>query len=179
MGPSSLLVEPPRGAGERSASSWKAVAGAASYRVAIARDAAMTQTLEVATTTDTSYAMVERTAGAGCWAQVRTISTDGIVGEWSPTRSLRIVHYTLPDGASVARDGTVIVPPGGAVALSDMDGLEVAYGTTTGPPTVPLYWSKLTGPLRLRTTSTSGCSTCAIRRSAKRRRSPSLVERSG
>ncbi len=163
-GAASLLVEPTGHKGNVGVS-WKPVPGAASYRVAIAHDAAMSGVVEIATTNDTSYAMVERSAAAGggaggggdagnagnagFWAQVRAVGAEGIVGEWSPPRSLRVVHYTLPDGATVARDGALVMPRGAAVTLSDADGLEMAYGTTPGRSPVPLYWSRLTGALRL------------------------------
>ena len=47
-----------------------------------------------------------------------------------------------------------------------------------GPSTVPLYWSPLAGPLRLpRRRDAARRSTCAIRRSARRRRSRSRAAR--
>jgi hypothetical protein len=146
-GAPSLLVEP-QGSRGNVGVSWKPVPGAASYRVAIAHDAAMTGVMEIATTTDTSYAMVER-GGGGYWAQVRAVGPEGIVGEWSPARSLRVVHYTVPDGATVARDGAIVLPPRLSVKLADADGLQMAYATTAGPSPVPLYWSPVTGSLRL------------------------------
>jgi hypothetical protein len=124
------------------------VPGAASYRVAIAHDAAMTGVMEIASTTDTTYAMVER-GGGGYWAQVRAVGPEGIVGEWSPARSLRVVHYTVPDGATVARDGAIVLPLHLSVKLADADGLEMAYATTAGRSPVPLYWSPVSGSLRL------------------------------
>lgn len=149
-GAPSLLVEP-QGAHGNVGVSWKPVPGASSYRVAIAQDAAMTGVMEMAATGDTSFAMVERGAGprGGLFAQVRAVGPEGIVGEWSPARPLRVVHYTLPDGAEVAHDGAIVLPAGAALALSDADGLEMAYAATAGPSPVPLYWSKVTGALRL------------------------------
>jgi hypothetical protein len=154
-GAPSLLVEA-EGTKGNVGVSWGAVPGAASYRVAIAHDPAMSGVVEMATTTDTTYAMVERSAGTagtagntGFWAQVRAIGPEGIVGEWSAPRAMRVVHYTLPDGATVARDGSIVLPARGSLNLTDADGLEVAYGTSVGRSPVPLYWSKLAGALRL------------------------------
>jgi hypothetical protein len=146
-GAPSLLVEP-QGSRGNVGVSWKPVPGAASYRVAIAHDAAMTGVMEIASTTDTTYAMVER-GGGGYWAQVRAVGPEGIVGEWSPARSLRVVHYTVPDGATVARDGAIVLPLHLSVKLADADGLEMAYATTAGRSPVPLYWSPVSGSLRL------------------------------
>jgi hypothetical protein len=92
--------------------------------------------------------MVER-GGGGYWAQVRAVGPEGIVGEWSPPRPLRVIHYSLPDGASVARDGAIVVPPHAAVTLGDAAGLEMAYATSSGPSPVPLYWSPVSSALRL------------------------------
>jgi hypothetical protein len=146
-GAPSLLVEPVGSRGNLGMS-WKPVPGAASYRVAIAHDAAMTGVMEVATTADTTYAMVER-GGGGYWAQVRAVGPEGIVGEWSPPRSLRVVHYAVPDGATVARDGAIVLPEHVSVKLADADGLQMAYATTAGPSPVPLYWSPVAASLRL------------------------------
>jgi hypothetical protein len=146
-GAPSLVVEP-QGARGNVGVSWKPVPGAAGYRVAIAHDAAMSGVMEIASTTDTSYAMVER-GGGGYWAQVRAVGPEGIVGEWSPARSLRVVHYAVPDGATVARDGTIVLPPRLSVRLADADGLEMAYATSTSTTPGPLYWSPVSGSLRL------------------------------
>jgi hypothetical protein len=146
-GAPSLLVEP-QGSRGNVGVSWRPVPGAASYRVAIAHDAAMMGVMEIATTTDTSYTMVER-GGGGYWAQVRAVGPEGIVGEWSPARPLRVVHYTVPEGATVARDGAIVLPPHMSVKLADADGLEMAYGTTVGRSPVPLYWSPVASSLRL------------------------------
>jgi hypothetical protein len=128
---------------------WKAVAGAASYRVAVASDEAMTQLLEVANTTETTFAMVERAPATRTWARVRAVGPEGIAGEWSALRPLHVVHYTLPEGGVVARDGAVVLPAHGSVSLSDTDGIEVAYSRPDPRATgsVPLYWSKATAQL--------------------------------
>lgn len=146
-GAASPLVVAPQGAHGTVGVSWKAVAGAATYTVAVAHDPAMTGVVEMASTTDTTYSMVER-GGGGYWAQVRAVGPEGIVGEWSPARPLRVVHFTLPDGATVARDGSIVLPPRASISLTDVDGLQMAYGTTRAPST-SLYWSPLPSSLRL------------------------------
>jgi hypothetical protein len=131
---------------------WGAVAGAAGYRVLIAADPAMSRVLEVATTTETSFDLVERPPDTRYWTEVRAVGSEGIVGEWSAPRPVRVVHYALPDGAFVARDGAVVLRPGESIALSGADGIEVSFTTTMqGFPSapVPLYWSKVGAALAL------------------------------
>jgi hypothetical protein len=132
---------------------WAAVQGAVSYRVEIATDAAMEHVIQRASTTDTNYVLTEKSAGARYFAQVRAVGSEGIVGEWSTARPLRIVHYALPAGAVAARDGSVVLPSAANLLLSDTEGVEVSYEDVKTMaariPNVPLYWSKLTGPLRL------------------------------
>lgn len=147
-GAPSLLLEPVGSQGNVGVS-WKPVPGAASYRVAIAHDAAMSGVMEIATTTDTTYAMVERGGAGGYWAAVRAVGPEGIVGEWSPARPLRVVHYATPPNAVVARDGAIVLAPNTSITLSDAAGLQMAYATTAGPSPVPLYWSPLATTLRL------------------------------
>ncbi len=146
-GAPSLLVEP-QGSRGNVGVSWKPVPGAASYRVVIARDAAMAGVIESATTNDTGYTLVER-GGGGYWAQVRAVGAEGIVGEWSPPRPLRVVHYEVPDGATVARDGAIVLPPHMSLKLADADGMQMAYATRAGAPAVPLFWSPVASSLRL------------------------------
>ncbi len=133
--------------------SWAAVQGAASYRVAVATDAAMEHVIQRASTADTNYVLTEKNAGAKYFAQVRAVGGEGIVGEWSTARPLRVIHYALPPGAVTGRDGTVVLPAGGNVTLSDTDGVEVAYedvkNMASRVPGIALYWAKLTGALRL------------------------------
>ncbi|HEX8795681.1 MAG TPA: hypothetical protein VF765_32245 [Polyangiaceae bacterium] len=151
-GAPSFLLEPAGSRGNVGVA-WNAVPGAGSYRVTIARDPAMTQIIDVATTTETAYALVERAATAGgtpgFWTQVRAVGPEGIVGEPATPRPLRVVHFTLPDGAVVGRDGSVVLPSNVGVQLDDTQGLELAYGSPSPRVTVPLFWSPLSGPLRL------------------------------
>jgi hypothetical protein len=129
---------------------WTSVRGAASYRILVAGDSDMSQVLEVATTSETSFELVERPPATRYWAQVRAVGSEGIVGEWSTPRSLRVVHYAAPEGAFVARDGALVLRPHEFVTLSGADGVEVSF-TRPGRSSaaVPLYWSKLGGPLTL------------------------------
>lgn len=151
-GAPSFLLEPAGSRGNLGVA-WKRVAGAGSYRVTIARDAAMTQIIDVASTSDTTFALVERAAAAGgapgFWTQVRAVGPEGIVGEPAAPRPLRVVHFALPDGAVMGRDGSVVLPSNVGVQLDDPQGLELAYGSPSPRVTVPLFWSPLSGPLRL------------------------------
>jgi hypothetical protein len=121
--------------------------------VAIATDPAMENVVQRASTADTSFGVVQADTSAPRWAQVRAVGTEGIVGEWSTPRPLRVIRYQLPSGALVARDGAVVLPPGSVVPLVDANDVEVAYENVRSLdsriPGIPLYWSKLTGPLRL------------------------------
>jgi hypothetical protein len=134
--------------------SWRPVAGAVSYRVEIATDPSMVRTVVRRSTNEAHFSAAEPVAGGRYFARVRAVRAEGIVSEWSTVRPLRFVHYQVPDGAFVAADGVIVLPEGGGIALSDGDGLEVAYeGMTSFAPTttpVALYWGSLTGPLRLR-----------------------------
>lgn len=121
--------------------------------MAVATDDAMEHVIQRAATSDTNYVLTERNAGAKYFAQVRAVSPEGIVGEWSTPRPLRVIHYALPPGAAVARDGTVVLPPSTNLTLSDTDNVEVAIEDVktlaSRIPNVALYWAKLSGPLRL------------------------------
>jgi hypothetical protein len=148
-GAPSFVVEP-AGTHGNVGVAWTPVPGAASYRVTIARDPRMTQLIDVASTADASYAMVERApAEGGFWAQVRAVGPEGIVGEPAPPRPLRVVHFALPEGAVIGRDGAIVLPTSGGVALDDTRGLELAYGSASQRAQVPLFWSPLSGSLRL------------------------------
>jgi hypothetical protein len=137
---------------------WAPVPGVASYRVAIATDPAMTHVVQRATTAQTSFGIVQtpESEGAGdapLWAEVRAVGTEGIVGGWSSPRPLRVLRYQLPAGAVVARDGAIVLPPGSSLATTQSEGVEAAYENVQSPASrlhgVPLYWTKLAGPIHL------------------------------
>jgi hypothetical protein len=52
-----------------------------------------------------------------------------------------------------ARDGAVVLPDNTNLTLSDIDGVEASFedvkNMASRIPNVPLFWAKLTGPLRL------------------------------
>jgi len=150
-GPPSFAVVP-EGAGAMLGVSWAPAAGAASYRVQIATDAGMSHIVQRAAVGDPRFSLPAPGAGVHYFAQVRAVGAEGLVGAWSTTRTLRAVHFRLPSGGFVARDGVVVLPDGGSLPLADAEGLEVAYenvrpGATAAAPI--LYWAKLGGPLRL------------------------------
>jgi hypothetical protein len=156
-GPIPSFVAVPEGARATVGFAWEPVAGVTSYRVAIANDPEMTQVFQRATTADTSFGVVQaEAAGAAnpAWAQVRAVGTEGIVGEWSAPRPLRVVRYHLPEGAFVARDGALVLPAKASIALdSGADEIEAAYENVRSMASrvagVPLYWARLSGPLRI------------------------------
>ena len=110
----------------------------------------MTNVLAEATTTETNFVMVEHETVGRYWVQVRAVGKEGIVGECSAPRPLRVVHYATPNGAVVARDGAIVLRSHEGVMLSGADGIEVSYTRPrAGGDVAPVYWSKLWGPLAL------------------------------
>jgi hypothetical protein len=131
---------------------WSPVAGAATYRVEVASDPTMVRTVRRATTTEPRFALPEVGAGGRSWVRVRAVGAEGVVGDWSTPQASRVLRYDLPDGAVVGRDGALVMPEGTSVAMSDADGLEVAYENVSSLAhrvDVPLYWSHLSGAIRL------------------------------
>jgi hypothetical protein len=131
---------------------WTPVPGAVSYRVEVASEPTMVRVVRRATTTEPRYALSELGAGARSWVRVRAVGAEGIVGDWSAPRASRVLRYDIPAGAVVGRDGALVLPEGSSVAMSDADGVEVAYENVTSlahPVDIPLYWSHLSGAVRL------------------------------
>jgi len=131
---------------------WAPVPGASSYRIEIGTEPTMVRVVHRATTTEPHFAMPEPSAGARYWTHVRAVDPAGIVGEWSAARALRVLRYDLPEGAVVSKDGVIVLPDRTGVTLSDTDGVEAAYENVTALQSrfqVPLYWSRLTGALRI------------------------------
>jgi hypothetical protein len=151
-GPGGLAIIP-SGAHASLSFAWSPVPGAASYRIEIAKDKTMVRVVSRASTTEPQYTTSDPGPETQYWVHVRSVGAEGIVGEWSTPRPLRIVRYAVPEGAFVAADGAIVLPsPQASIALPDADGLEVAYENTSayaGRVAVPLYWAKVTGPLRL------------------------------
>jgi len=142
----------PEGAGAMLGVAWGPAAGASSYRVQVASDAGMTQIVQRAAVGDPRFSLPAPGPGVHYWTQVRSVGAEGLVGAWSTPRALRAVHFRLPSGAFVARDGVVVLPDGAVLPLTDADGIEVAYENLRpgAPPAAPvLYWASLSGPLRL------------------------------
>jgi len=133
---------------------WAPASGAASYRVQVGTDAEMSHIVQSAAVGEPHFSLPAPAAGVHYWAQVRSVGAEGIVGAWSAPRALRVLHYRLPSGAFVARDGVVVLPDGTSLPLTDADGIEISYENLRPdlpPPSAApsLYWSKLGGPLRL------------------------------
>jgi hypothetical protein len=132
---------------------WTPVAGAASYRLLLATDPRMTNLVQRSSVGDPRFTAPEPGPGVRYFAQVRAVGADGLLGEWSPPRAMRVLRYRLPTGAFVARDGVMVLPNGSSVDLLDADGVDIAYENLHpgAPPlaAASLYWSKVNGPLRL------------------------------
>jgi hypothetical protein len=151
-GPPSFAVVP-EGASSGVGVAWTPVTGAASYRLLLATDQGMTQVVQRSSVGDPHFTAPEPGAGVRYWAQVRAVGADGLLGEWSAPRAMRVVRYRLPTGAFVARDGVIVLPSGSTIDLPDADGVDVA-NENLFPGARPLaasslYWSKANGPLHL------------------------------
>jgi hypothetical protein len=125
--------------------------------VEVATDPVMVDTVERESVTTTSYTVKKPSTGGRYYVRVRALSSDGIVGNWSRTRALRVVKYALPPGASVAPDGAIVLSEDEPVRLLDTSGLEVAFQTApsgTVPPPVPLQWVPAPASISLSTVGT-------------------------
>jgi len=125
---------------------WMAVAGAASYRVVIARDPELRNLVLRSETAENHYVVSDIPAGSSYYACVRAVGPEGIAGEWSSPRRLRSVLYKLPEGATVGPDGVFVLPDGAAMTLADTSDLQMAFESPdeTGVPSQgeePLYWT--------------------------------------
>jgi hypothetical protein len=128
--------------------SWGAVSGAVGYRVEVSTDPVMVNVIQRATTSETSFVVAQVPAGGRYYVRVRAVGADGIVGGWSPPRALRVVRIAYPPGALTAKDGAIILPENAGIALTDAEGIEVAYENVGAPP-LPLQWIHAPTELRL------------------------------
>jgi len=151
VGGAPSFVVLPAGASATVGFAWAAVPGAQTYRVEVASDPSMVPVFHRATTNDPRYVMPDGAPATRYYAHVLAVGAEGIVGPWSTPRPVRVVHYDLPDGAVVGRDGVIVLPDQARVRLSDTEGVEVAYENvrSLARGAVPLYWSKLAGPIQL------------------------------
>jgi hypothetical protein len=135
---------------------WKAVHNAETYRIEIATDPTMVRVVRRDVSKDLGYATTQA-SGAAYWAHVRAVSPEGIVGQWSAPRHLRVLRYALPDGGTVGSDGAIVLPRGKSLTLLGAEGLEVAFENVTGdghlfgasPRQTELFWFPLVGTVRL------------------------------
>jgi hypothetical protein len=131
---------------------WRPVAHADAYRVEVATDPTMVRVVERATVTQPHYLATKLASTERYWAHVRAVADVGIIGSWSAPCPVRVLHFELPAGGFVANDGTIVLPDGASVALLGTERLDVAFEnviTLARRVAVPLYWSRLSGPLRL------------------------------
>jgi hypothetical protein len=127
---------------------WGDAPGAASYRVEIAHDTTMSGPLTVTSTTTPQFQSDPLASGAYA-IRVRAISADGILGRPSTPKVLRVVRLTLPKGATVASDGTVVLSATSAVNLDDPRDIEIATVVNHGAPDNVLFWTPASNDLSL------------------------------
>lgn len=131
---------------------WTPIAAATGYRMEVALDPTMVRVVTRETTTEPHFTVSIPAARGRYWAHVRAVGAEGIVGAWSTSIPIHAVRYELPPNAFVARDGVIVLPQGTAISVLDGEGLEMAsenVSTLDRNFSVPLYWGKLTGPIRL------------------------------
>jgi hypothetical protein len=145
---------------------WGDVPGAASYRLEIAHDATMSGPLTVTSTTTPQFQSDPLASGAYAM-RVRAVSADGILGQPSPPKVLRVVRLTLPKGATVAADGTVVLSATSALNLDDPRDIEIATVVNHGAPDDVLFWTPASSDLSLGP---------AVRREIRVRHAPTHVE---
>jgi hypothetical protein len=127
---------------------WTATPDAASYRVELAHDATMSGPVTVTSTTAPSF-KTDPVAPGTYAVRVRAVSAEGIVGQPSTPKVLRIARFTLPSGATVAPDGTVVLSATSAVHFDDPRDIEVATVVNHGAPDDVLFWAPASADLTL------------------------------
>jgi hypothetical protein len=115
----------PTGAGAAVGASWQPVAGASSYKVEIAKDAAFGDVVQTATVDASAFRTV-LPAGA-YFARVRAFDSSGLESAPSAARRMRVVPLSLPAGGLV-QGSRMVAPTGSAVRFADVEGLEMAFG---------------------------------------------------
>jgi ferric-dicitrate binding protein FerR (iron transport regulator) len=94
---------------------WQAVAGAESYHVQVARDAAFQQRVHEDAVSAQTLLTPDLAVGSYFW-RVRARSRDGLVGDWSPTGSFQSIFDLRArvdgQGPSVERSGRRVYAPG-------------------------------------------------------------------
>jgi hypothetical protein len=105
---------------------WAAVDRATRYRVFLASDPGMTHVLSTIEAGAGTKVATAQLAPGRYYATVEAASVDGLVGMPSVVRPLRIATMSLPPGASMARDGAILMPERTAIILDDPSGLDLA-----------------------------------------------------
>lgn len=105
---------------------WSAVDGAAAYRLEVASDPDMMH-LVARSDVEGLVSMTGALQGGHYFARVRGITSDGVVGNASTPKSLRVAEITTPPTGFIASDGAIVVPPASAVLVPDPRDVEVAY----------------------------------------------------
>jgi hypothetical protein len=105
---------------------WEAVGDAASYRIEVATDEAMTHPALGFTVAAPAHAARANLDAGTYFARVRATGKDGLPGAISAPKTIRVVRTKLPHGAFVADGGVVVMPPNAALGLEPLTDLAVA-----------------------------------------------------
>jgi hypothetical protein len=104
---------------------WSPAPGAVEYAYEVGSDPSLRTLVARGRTSGTSFATAPLPAGT-YYARVHAIGADGIAGAPSATKVLRVQSPTLPPGAFVAKDGTIVLPRSGALSLEGLRGVQVS-----------------------------------------------------
>ena len=144
---------------------WSAALGGASYRVEVTPADGTAGPLLIATTENPSF-KTEPLGPGSYFMRVRAISAEGIAGQPSSPKPLRIAKLTLPPLATAAAHGAVVIAGSQSVMLDDPRDIEVATASEYDPTAAP-RWVPATAELALGSSS---------RRVLRIRHIPSQVE---
>ncbi len=109
---------------------WSAVEGATGYRVELATDEAMHDVVESVVVPRDALAATPSVAPGKYHARVLSTTADGVPGLPSASRPAHVVRAVLPSGATMAKDGVVLLTREGTVAL-DAPGIVALTGAGT------------------------------------------------
>jgi hypothetical protein len=105
---------------------WSPVDRATKYRIRLATDQAMTHILSTTDAGAATRTTTPQVPPGRYYATVEAAGVEGFVGPPSDARSMRVASMSLPPGASVARDGAILMPANAAITFDDPAGLELA-----------------------------------------------------
>jgi hypothetical protein len=107
---------------------WKAMAGAAGYVVEVARDAGFMEMVERKELAGTANRFTTNLSEGRYYARVTATDREGMISATSSSMQLRVVRASLPEGAFMPDDGTIVVPRDARVRLLDAKDVELSVG---------------------------------------------------